>query len=136
MILKYQKIIDDYTTHALIEPDDQDDQHITELCVIGNDTYVHVPEQMVLPEQSFDIDVTLESVILTDELRNEISVLSPHVRLINKRVVEKIRSRYSENDEMKRLRQLAQGVDCPEYINHIESCRAWGKTEKEKIGLY
>ncbi|RLB88346.1 MAG: hypothetical protein DRH26_13750 [Deltaproteobacteria bacterium] len=104
--------------------------------MIGNDTYVHVPEQMVLPEQSFDIDVTLESVILTDELRNEISALSPHVRLINKRVVEKIRSRYSENDEMKRLRQLAQGVDCPEYINHIESCRAWGKTEKEKIGLY
>ncbi|MBT4876356.1 MAG: hypothetical protein HON48_14260 [Desulfobacula sp.] len=136
MILKYQKIIDDYTTRTLIEPHYQEDaQRITELCTIGDDTYVHVPDSMVLPEQPFDMDVTMESIVLTDEMRAEISAVSPHMRLINTRVVEKIRKKYSENDEMKMLRQLAQGAECQEYIEHIESCRAWGRTEKEKIGL-
>ena len=67
MILKYQKIIGDYTTYVLVEPDYADgDDRITELCTIGNDTYVYVPDAMVLPEQPFPVETTLEQVVLTE----------------------------------------------------------------------
>jgi malate synthase len=139
MILKFQKITDDYTTHTLIEPDYQEgDLRITELCTIGTETFVHIPEGVVLPEQSFDIEVTMETIVLTDELKNEISSLSPHVILINARVVEKIRAKYNVNDEFKILRKKIKNKDDIEgasYADHVETCIAWGAAEKEKIGL-
>jgi len=90
-----------------------------------------------LPEQPFNLDVTMEAVTLTDELRTEIKAVSPHVRLINARVVEKIRAKYSENDEFKMLRVKADGeqIQSKEYSKHVESCTAWGLTEKGKMGL-
>jgi hypothetical protein len=139
MIIKYQKTIDDNTTHTLIEPDYQEgDPRVTELCTIGNETLVHIPDGVVLPEQSFDIEVTMEAVVLTGELKNEIKSLSPHVILINARVVDKIRAKYTQNDEMKMHREYVEAGGTDEtaaYIEHVASCRAWGKSEKEKIGL-
>ncbi len=139
MILKYQKITDKFTTRSLKEPDYKDgDAKITEICTIGEDTYVHVPKGVVLPEQSFDVDVTMQSIALDDELKKELKALSPHVRLINARVLEKIREKYTINDEFKMLFELSQGTSKTEtdaYISHIKSCRAWGQGQKEKIGV-
>jgi len=98
MILKCRKITDSYTTHTLVEPDYQDaDPRCTELCTIGADTYFHVPDDLVLPEQPAGLD--LEAVSLTPELREEIKAASPHVRLSYQRLQERIRSRYSLEDE-------------------------------------
>jgi len=139
MILKYQKATDEFTTHALHEPDYQEgDPRITELCAIGDVTYIHVPEDLVLPEQSDEIDATLEAVTLTDELKAEIKALSPHVRLINARVVEKIREKYSSNDEIKIHREYMENgstTAITAYIDHVAACRAWGQDEKKKLGL-
>ncbi|MBT4288914.1 MAG: hypothetical protein HOD92_16430 [Deltaproteobacteria bacterium] len=138
MILKYQKIIDEFTTHTLIEPDYKDGQpRITELCTIGNDTYVHIPDTIVLPEQPFNLDVTMEAVKLTGELKTEIKALSPHVQLINARVVEKIRAKHSIDDEFKMLRIKIKGDDVKSksYMDHVDLCLAWGVSEKTKIGL-
>lgn len=139
MILKYQKITDSFTTHTLLEPDYQEgDIRITELCTIGEDTYVYVPEDIALPEQAFNIDVSMESITLTDELKAEIKAVSHHVQLINTRVVEKIREKYTGDDELKMHREFVQKGSTPEtqaYIDHVAACRAWGSDEKTKIGL-
>ena len=69
-IYKYQKIVDDYTTHCLVEPDYnllETEDRITELCTIDGVTFVSVPDSITLPEQPEQI--TVEEVELTDELK-------------------------------------------------------------------
>jgi hypothetical protein len=135
MILKYQKVTDEFTTHALREPDYKEgDPRVTELCTIGDETYVHVPDDLVLPEQAFNIDVTMEAVTLTGELKAEIKALSPHVKLINARVVEKIREKYSQDDELKAA-HAAGSPFAVEFLAYRDQCIAWGNAEKAKIGL-
>ena len=104
-IQKYQKITDRFTTYCLVEPDYnllETEDRITELCTIDGVTYVSVPDSITLPEQPEQI--TVEEVELTDELKESIKSASPHVQLINDRVVAKIREVYSLNDEIKMIR--------------------------------
>jgi hypothetical protein len=134
-IYKYQKVIDAITTHCLTEPDynllDTEDC-VTELCVIGDDTYVSVPDELTLPPQPEEI--TVEEIELTDELTESIKAASPHVALINERVVSLIREAYSVNEEIKMLR-LAPSSETAAYNDYVEECRAWGRAEKAKLGL-
>ena len=141
MIIKYKKVLKQFddrisTTYTLVQPDYKDtDPRCTELCTIGEDTYVNVPDGVNLPEQPKQI--AMEVVTLTDELRAEIKAVSPHVKLINARVVEKIRGKYSVNDEFKMLRIEANGeqVKSKKYFDHVDACIAWGAAEKGRIGL-
>ena len=129
MIIKYKKVQDEYTTYTLRKPDSKyTDPRCTELCTIGEDTYINVPDGVKLPEQPKQI--TLITITLTDELRAEIKAVSPHVRLINARVVEKIRGKYPINDEFKMLRTKDE-----EYLVYVDKCTTWGTIEKNKIGL-
>ena len=140
-IYKYQKVTDEFTTHLLVEPDYQDgDDKITELCNIDNDTYVSVPDGVTLPSQPEIISETLSEVVLTDELKSQIKKESVHVQLINQRVVEKIRDKYSENDEFSVSRNKVASepesdVNFNEYNTYIKSCVSWGVSEKSKLGL-
>jgi hypothetical protein len=134
-IYKYQKILDQFTTHCLAEPDynlSETEDRITELCTIGVDTYVSVPDSITLPAQPEQI--TVGEVELTDELIAELRAASPHVILINDRVVAKIRERYSVNDEIKLLR-IGLSEESTAYNDYAEECRAWGRGEKAKLGL-
>jgi len=134
-IYKYQKIVDDYTTHCLVEPDYnllETEDRITELCTIDGVTFVSVPDSIILPVQPEQI--TVEEVELTDELKESIKSASPHVQLINDRVVSKIREVYSLNDEIKMIR-LSPSEESTAYNDYVEECRAWGRGEKEKLGL-
>jgi len=128
-IMRYKKIQDEYTTYRLIEPEDI---KCTELCTLNNYTYVHVPEDVVLPTQHSQI--TIDEVTLTDELKAQIKSSSKRIKLINERVVIKIREKYSLNDEicMNRLRDTQEFSD---YNTFVESCILWGMQEKIKIGL-
>jgi len=58
---------------------------------------------------------------------------------INLKVVEYIRARYSIDDEFKFLRiELFAFVPDPEasaYNAYVEECRAWGRGEKQRLGL-
>jgi hypothetical protein len=149
MIIKYQKKTDEFTTHTLIEPDyaedAEDDPRCTELCTIGHDTYVHVPDDLVLPEQP-DV-LNMESVSLTPELREEIKAASPHVRLSYKRLQERIRSRYSVEDEQY-LTRISVGALSGTYVMQedepdliaayqawVEECREIAKQERAGWGL-
>ena len=134
-IYKYQKVQDAYTTHCLVEPDYnllETEDRITELCTIDGITYVSVPDSIILPAQPEQI--TVEEVALTDELKAAIKSESPHVQLINERVVAKIRERYSLNDEIKLLR-IGLSEESTAYNDYVEECRAWGRAAKARLGL-
>ncbi|MBO9483801.1 hypothetical protein [Salinisphaera sp. G21_0] len=104
-----------------------------------------MPDGVVLPVQPDEIRP--EEVVLTYELREQIKYESPHVRLINKRIVEKIRQRYSADDERKYTadtinseiygQQLSQSqiVKRDAYIQYRNECVSWGKEQKELLGL-
>lgn len=131
-IYKYQKITDQFTTHTLTEPNYNlldTSERITELCDIDGETYVSVPDSITLPEQAH---VTVEEVVLTDELKAKVVSASSIFSNINGRVVDKIRERYSVNDEIKMLR-IGPSVETAAYNDYVESCREWGRREKAKL---
>jgi hypothetical protein len=148
MILKYQKVTDSITTYVLREPDcNEGDSRITELCTIGDDTYVHVPDDVILQEQPFPVETTLEQVVLTDELKKEIKAISPHVQLSYKRLQERIRSKYDIEDEQYLTRisvgnlmgayELLEGESdlIAEYQAWVEECREIARLERVALGL-
>lgn len=135
-IYNYQKHITDLRTIEMALPDDG----ATELATIDGITYVSVQESADLPDQPSELTIT--ETLLTDELKQEISKRSPHVRLINERVVERIRERYTENDELKFARLAWSDVKTAEdqaeldaYDAHVESARLWGRDQKALLGL-
>lgn len=132
MIYSYQKHIDSLRTVEISLPMDGMEHIGTELATIDGTTYVYLPDTVTLPAQPPEI--TVMSVTLTQELLDAISAVSPHVRLINARVVEKIREKYSIDDELKMLRTTGS-AESSTYNTYVEECRAWGKAEKAKIGL-
>jgi hypothetical protein len=153
MILKYQKVFKKFndrhsTTIALAEPDYKDaEPRITELCTIGQDTYVHVPDTTALPEQPFEIEVTMEAVTISSELIAEIKALSPHVQLSYSKLQGRIRSRYSIEDEQYFTRISVGALsgtyqmqpDEPgliaEYQSWVEECREIARLERAALGL-
>jgi hypothetical protein len=134
-IYKYQKITDQFTTYCLVEPDYNllgTEDRITELCIIDGVTYVSVPDSIILPAQPEQI--TVEEVVLTEELKAAIKAASPHVQLVNERIVARIRERYSLNDEIKLLR-IGLSEESTAYNDYVEECRAWGRAAKARLGL-
>ena len=131
-IYKYLKVSDKYVTHTLTEPDYnllETEDRITELCDIDGETYVSVPDSITLPVQEH---VTVEDVVLADELKAAIIAASPLFANINGRVVDKIREVYSVNDEIKMLR-IGPSEETAAYNDHVEACRAWGREEKARL---
>lgn len=113
---------------------------VTELCNLDSETYVSVPDDIVLPDQPKIISKTLEEVQLDDTLKVQISKASVHVQLINQRVVEKIREKYDVNDELGMTRkkvaaETGSATKFNSYNTYVKSCIAWGDSEKTKLGL-
>jgi hypothetical protein len=130
-IVAYRKFITSQVTRELRTPDGA-----TELATLSDGTtYVCLPAGATLPvEQPDEIAASIAAVALTDSLRDEIKAASPHVRLINQRVVERVRERYSMDDEIKMIR-LAPSAESTAYNDHVEACRAWGREQKAALGL-
>lgn len=100
-------------------------------------TIVCLDDGATLPtDQPAQIAASIETLPspLPDELRAQIAAASPHVRLINARVVEQIRAVYSVDDEIKMLR-VAPSEETTAWNDHVEACRAWGRAERAKLGL-
>jgi len=129
-------------------PDSQgvdDSVHCTELCTLGDVTYVAVPGGIVLPEQPAEI--TVAPVTLTPELRAAIKAASVHCAFIAERMEARIRSKYSLSDEAYFARigvGAALGVyqfepgeqdEMLAFGAYVEACRQWGRDERAKLGL-
>lgn len=110
-------------------------------------TYVSVPDGATLPEQPAEIAASIETVTLTDTLRESIKSESPQCKLISRVMIEKIRAIYSIDDEMYFARigvGAAIGLYTPSqdemqamtvFGEFVESVREWGRDERAKIGL-
>jgi hypothetical protein len=132
-IYSYQKVTDKYTTYTAID-NGEEDKRITELCTIDGDTYISVPDDLVLLEQPKQI--TLKPVILTAILKEKIKKASLHVQLIRKRIRGKIREKYKLEDELKIIRNKINGKELTkynEYNEYVEGCITKGDIEKDKL---
>lgn len=136
-IVSYRPYTDAEITRTLRLPEDAQHQRLgTELCTLEDGlAYVSLPDGAELPkDQPTEIAATIQPVTLTDTLRAAIKAASPHVRLINQRVVERIRARYRVEDEIKMIR-LAPSPESAAYNDYVEECRAWGADQKAGLGL-
>ncbi len=147
-IYSYTKVSTPYTTIQMALPDNQgldDALRCTELCTLDGVTYVAVPDEVVLPDQPAEISASV--VTLTDALRDQIKAASVHVALIAERMVDKIRAKYTPEDEMYFARisigaltgqytfETGEQAAVTAYGAHVEGVRQWGRTEKAKLGL-
>lgn len=141
-IYQYTKFIDNVRTITIKLPDGAGE---TELATIDGVTYVSVPDGVALPEQPPEITVT--QIVVDDVIRGKLRSASPHLRLIDKRLVERIRDRYSIDDELY-LARIAVGAqlgtyqmeaDEPallaDYQAWVESCRQWAREQRAALGL-
>ena len=127
-------------------PEATSESSCTELATLPDGyTYVAVPEALTLPEQTSKILV--EIVVLTPELRQTLKSNSTHCELIASRVEQRIREKYSLNDEQY-FSRIASGAALNLYTfepgeqsaltafgDYVESCRQWGRQERAKLGL-
>ncbi|HWK55385.1 MAG TPA: hypothetical protein VNR18_13495 [Hyphomicrobiales bacterium] len=146
-IYSYQKFIDQQRTIELKLPQLSDEPIGTELATIGEWTYVSIPDGYNLPEQPDEIALSVGEVELTPQLRVSILDASPHCRLINQRMIEKIRSAYTLDDEMYFARigvGAANGLYEPTedemqemtvFGQFVESVRQWGRDQRTALGL-
>lgn len=145
MIYSYQKHIDDIRTVEMRLPESGMERLGQELATIDGITYVFVPDTATLPPQPPEITVT--PIILTDALREQLKAESPHCQLIDARIQEKIREKYSAEDEMYYARisvgvlmgaytyQNGEQQAVLDYGVYVESVRQWARAERSKLGL-
>lgn len=147
-IYAYQKHSTPFAIITMALPDNQgidDALRCTELCTIGETTYVAVPDELTLPAQPLEIDPQIAT--LDSALAAQIKAASPHVQLIYERTEQKIRAVYSPSDEAKFAR-IGVGAALGAYTfasgeqdellafgEHCEFARAWGRAERAKLGL-
>ena len=133
-IYSYTKHINALTSIVLTLPSIEGRFIGTELCTLDDVTYVSIPDTAVLPEQRSEIAASVQLVTLTDALKLAIKTASSHVDLINTQVVEKIRLKYSADDEIKALR-LAPSATTDAWKAYADECVLWGMERKAALGL-
>jgi len=133
-IYSYQKVTDAITSYWLRLPVDANHNSLgTELATIDGITYVSLPDGVDLPTpQADEIAASIQLITPDDTLKAAIKAASPHYRLINTRVVEQIRSRYTVDEEIKALR-LAGSAEAIAWAAWVDNCRAWGRAEGLKL---
>lgn len=137
-IVSYRKYVDKDISRTLRLPDDPTRQGSVgiELATLADGlTYVSLPDGAVLPkDQPAEIASSIQAVKLTPAQVLELKAASPHVRLIDQRVRDRIAEQYTLTDEIKLLR-TAPSAEHEVYNDYAESCRQWGRDEKAKLGL-
>jgi hypothetical protein len=152
-LITYRKATDSITTHTLRlpQPEKQGEQAGQELCTLSDGrTVVALFDGYTLPaDQPAAIRASIEVLPepLPDDLRAEIRQASPHMRLIATRLIERIRAKYTQDDE-RFLTRIACGqalgtrtmtpdeqAMIADYQATAESARAWARAEREKLGV-
>lgn len=148
-IYSYKKFITPEITRTLLLPTDENLNFLgTELATIGGTTYVSIPDNATLPDnQPIEIKNGITVVTMTDDLKLQIKAVSPHAQLIAQRVIEKIRDRYTVDDELYLARigvGQSSGIYTPapselqqlaDYAVYVEDVRQWGRDQRALLGL-
>lgn len=147
-IVGYRKASTAHTLITLALPQ-QGGQHLgTELCTLGDVTYVAIPTGAEIPRaQPVEIAASIKTIVLDAVLREAIKAASPHVQLIDRRMIDKIRSAYTVDDEMYFARigvGAANGLYQPTsdemqaltaFGEFVEGVRQWGRDQRAELGL-
>lgn len=146
MIYRYQRVTTpgpDGTTLYFRNADDG--PRAIELCELDGWHYVSVPADAVLPEQPPKIQ--WQPVVLDGVLRERIKAASRVCHLISDGIQQRIRARYSNEDEMYFARigtghalgfyvfEPGEQEALLEYGAHVEAARQWARDERSKLGL-
>lgn len=119
-IVSYRKTSDAHTIYDLRTPDAQGDE--VKSSAPNSAPWMASPTCQCPPVSPCPISCrrfayTLQPVELTTELRERLKAISPHCALIAERMVQKIRARYSIDDEMFRADRRGCGD------RHVSACR-------------
>ena len=152
-LISYRKVTDAITTHTLRlpTPEKMGDAAGQEIATLEDGrTIVVLPDGATLPtDQPAEIKDSIEVLPtpLPDALKDQIREASPHVRLINTRMQDRIRARYSAEDEMKFSRigtgqalgmykmSDAEKAAMADFGAYLEEQRQWAKAERAKLGV-
>jgi fructose-specific component phosphotransferase system IIB-like protein len=137
-LIAYTKSVDQITTHTLRLPIDaagaSAGQEIAEL-LDGRTIVVLFGTAQLPADQPAAIADSIEP--LTSPSADMIAAIkqaSPHVALINQRIEDAIGERYSIANQIKLIR-TAPSAEMTAFDAYAEECRAWGRSEKAKLGL-
>jgi hypothetical protein len=151
-LIAYRRVTDELTTHALRlpmpKPGEQAGHEIAQL--LDGRTVCVLFDGYTLPtEQPAPIKASIEVLAspLPDALKEEIRAASPHIQLINRRLVEQIRAKYTTDDESYFSRitigallktyvmTAGEQAAIAAYQATAEAAREWAKAERAKLGL-
>jgi hypothetical protein len=108
--------------------------------------YISIPDGETLAENQSD-KLVIEPITLTPELLKDLKANSSFCQMISRLIIEKIRARYSVDDEAYYNRigmSSALGIyifkegekeELEEYNSFIEGIRQWGRDQRASIGL-
>ncbi len=131
-----------HTTIYFKNTQDNDGQ---EIASIDNWRYVYFPDNVTIPEQPPEIQWI--ELTLTDELKEQIKTNSRQCQLISQWMQDRIRTKYSIEDEQYFSRigvgvalgtytfQLGEQEALLAFGEFVESVRQWGRSERAKFGL-
>lgn len=133
----YQK--KDGLTPACLTPDEKIEKPtVVELCEIDKKTYVALEEDAVAAAKKDAPDlIEVTGATVGASLPGIIETIkksSVSVKAIRDAVIQKIRERYSVDDEIYFLR-TAPSPEASEWNDYVESCRQWGREQKALLGL-
>jgi hypothetical protein len=148
----YRKVIDTVTTHTLRLPEaTQGEQAGQELATLADGrTVVVLFDAFSLPTDQpppIAASVELLPAVLPGLLREQIKAASPHVALISQRMIDQIRTNYTQDDENYFSRigvGAAMGMYAPSsdeiqamtvFGEFVEAVRQWGRAERAKLGV-
>jgi hypothetical protein len=151
-LIAYRKHIDAIHTREITLPSrDGQDRASQELCTLPDGrTVVLLFDGHELPKDQHEtIRASIEVLPtpLPDDLNAAIRHASPHVRLINTQMQDRIRARYSAEDEMKFSRigvghalgmyvmTEPEKLSLAQFGAYLEECRQWAKSERSKLGV-
>jgi hypothetical protein len=151
-LIAYRKHIDAIHTREIALPSgDGQDRGGQELCTLPDGrTVVVLFDGHDLPKdqpEAIQPSIEVLPTPLPDDLKAAIREASPHVHLINTHMQDRIRARYSAEDEMKFSRigtgqalgmykmTDAEKLALVEFGTYLEECRQWAKSERSKLGV-
>jgi len=97
------------------------------------DNYQYVAFEEKAPEQPKGI--ILEEVVLTAELKEKLRKNSSHWQRYKERVIEKIREKYSLDDEINIIKTTEDKTKITEYDEYVKSVKDYYAKYKANLGI-
>ena len=138
-LYRYQPI---YDKHTIIDANLPENAiiHLSNDQLEEFDNYQYVAFEEKAPEQPKGI--ILEEVVLTAELKEKLRKNSSHWQRYKERVIEKIREKYSLDDELNIIHTKNLGTKTTdnkakisEYDNYVQSVKDYYAKYKESLGI-